>query len=58
MVDSLPSTHSNGRDCPRLKVNNGMTVQEVIDFFEAYKEWDEYLTEIYKNYIDAGIPVL
>lgn len=35
-----------------------MTVQEVIDFFEAYKEWDEYLTEIYKNYIDAGIPVL
>ena len=56
--NSLPPSHSDGRHAPMLKMYDGMTVQEVIDFFEAYKEWDEYLTEIYKNYIDAGIPVL
>ena len=56
--NSLPPSHSDGRHAPMLKMYDGMTVQEVIDFFEAYKEWDEYLTEIYKNYSEAGIPVL
>ncbi|MBO4478483.1 MAG: hypothetical protein J5757_09190 [Lachnospiraceae bacterium] len=55
--NSMPPSHSDGRHAPMLKMYDGMTVQEVTDFFEAYIEWDEYLTEIYNNYSDAGIPV-
>lgn len=57
-INSMPPSHSDGQHAPMLKMYDGMTVQEVIDFFEAYKEWDEYLTEIYNIYIDAGVPVL
>ena len=56
-VDILPSTHGSGRDWPRLKICDGMTLQEVIDFFETYKEWDEYLNGIYQKYRESGIAI-
>lgn len=37
------TTQATEGDMPRLKMYNGMPLQEVIDYFDAFKNWKEYM---------------